>query len=164
MLANDPTHIQFNAGNENGVEPFKPGSPVKDRLYLRACPRCGGAVLFRRWIDSEYELKCLSCGRSYHGRPPGYVDGVQVSLTEEVRALRGKSLAGPRRTGYKRATRAEVYGLLERAPDITIPELAGLLGVTYRAAAYWMAHYRRRARSGLNRESLPSEQARKRVL
>ena len=31
-------------------------------LYLKACPRCGGDLLFQEVELGEFELSCLQCG------------------------------------------------------------------------------------------------------
>ena len=47
-------------------------SPAVSKLYPKACPFCGGDVLFSVWADSETDLVCLQGGHRYDRRehPP----------------------------------------------------------------------------------------------
>lgn len=157
ILVDLPNIVQSESGTVNGVSKFRPGVPVNDRIYLRACRRCGGAVRFRRLIDSEYELLCLSCGRSYQGRPPEYIAGVQIALTNELRAIRWKKLESTRTPVSRRITRTAIYNLLDHIPDIRPSRLAELVGISERAAFYWKERHQRRTDSGLNREKTGSD-------
>lgn len=116
--------------------------PKHDALYLRACPRCGGAVRLQHLGDTDYELKCIACARIYGERPPSYRTLVGDMLVEELRELREQDANRGRIGQGPRLRASDVFRVISLNPNLTAQELAKALKCSYYAALYWRGRYK----------------------
>lgn len=112
--------------------------PRRDKLYLRACPRCGGAVRYQQLSDNQYELKCLACGRNYEHRLSSVVHEVAVDLERDLRNERASS---GYHLGDRETRRKKVFEIIRTNPGITPSELSKMLDCSFESGRYWIRRY-----------------------